>query len=58
MSKNVCFLIKHYRYLPKKLPERDIAMETDHVNKAYLSAFFIFKISQTMQQTAPKAIES
>ena len=28
------------------LPERDIAMETDHVIKAYLSAFFAFKISQ------------
>ena len=26
------------------LPERDIAMETDHVIKAYLSGFFTFKI--------------
>ena len=28
------------------LSERDIAMETDHVIKAYLSAIFAFKISQ------------
>ena len=31
------------------LPESDIALETDQVIKAYLSAFFAFKISQTMQ---------
>ena len=31
------------------LLERDIAMETDHVIKAYLSAFFAFEISQRMQ---------
>ena len=34
MSRNECFSIKHYPKLPKMLPERDIAMETDHVIKA------------------------
>ena len=31
------------------LPERDIAMETDHRIRAYFTAFSTFKISQTMQ---------
>ena len=38
------------------LPKRDIAMETEHVIKAYLLAFFAFKISQIMQHTALKTI--
>ena len=38
------------------LPGHDIARETDHVIKAYLLAFFAFKISQTMQYTTPKTI--